>query len=280
MAENSTADLDLAPLIVIVSEHLDPRVRRRIEAEQQADIKTYEELTDEIQRQTDLNKIKEETQKGNDESDPFEEPEAVEETAKEQQNNDQSNNNQPDNASGDSSQDQNTGQSQQPAGGDNSNSEKDGQQQPDQAGGDGGSTDAGDAGGDGDDEDLSSAFESYGRGLPKDIAMRVLKDYIALESSEQDVGVLEHIKTFVYVDLGNNEVKGDTLESVQTLKDPENTIVVINENGSPNADVTLRSRKVAETLVERGVKVFYDLEEGIDYLNELYDVVAGRKKES
>jgi hypothetical protein len=42
----------------------------------------------------------------------------------------------------------------------------------------------------------------------------------------------------------------------------------------------LRARKVAETLSSRGVKVFYDLDEAMEYLNELFDVVSGRKKGS
>lgn len=116
--------------------------------------------------------------------------------------------------------------------------------------------------------------------LPPDLLRRVLKDYIKMESGDHDIGSLDHIKTFVYVDLGQNNVKGDTLESVQTLRDPENTIIVINEDGSPDADTTLRARKVAETLSNRGVKVFYDLDEAMDYLNELFDVVSGRKKGS
>ena len=109
---------------------------------------------------------------------------------------------------------------------------------------------------------------------------RMRKDYIKMESSdEESTGELEHIKNFVYIDLNSNAVGGDTLESVQTLRDPENTIVVINEKSSPNADTTLRARSIAEQLSNRGVKVFYDVDEAISYLNEIYDVVSGRKKE-
>ena len=44
-ADTSTTKLDVAPLTVIVSEGLDPRVRRKMEAEQQADVKTYQNLS-------------------------------------------------------------------------------------------------------------------------------------------------------------------------------------------------------------------------------------------
>lgn len=59
-ADTSTTKLDVAPLTVIVSEGLDPRVRRKMEAEQQADVKTYQEMTRDMEVQEDLNKIKQE----------------------------------------------------------------------------------------------------------------------------------------------------------------------------------------------------------------------------
>lgn len=269
--ESNTTKIDIAPLTVIVSEGLDPRVRRKMEAEQQADVKTYQEMTRDMEVQEDLNKIKQEVNdKDDEESDPFKEPEAVENQAPQQQ---PANNNQPPaDAQPAPAADPNAAQqpAQNPPAQDNPPAA---QAQPAAPADNSGQQPA--AGG---DEDLSSAFESHGMNLPKDLLHRVLKNYIKMESGDHDMGSLDHIKTFVYVDLGQNHVKGDTLESVQTLRDPENTIVVIQEDGSPNADVTLRARKVAETLSDRGVKIFYDLEEAIDYLNELFDVVSGRKK--
>ena len=58
--ESNTTKIDIAPLTVIVSEGLDPRVRRKMEAEQQADVKTYQEMTRDMEVQEDLNKIKQE----------------------------------------------------------------------------------------------------------------------------------------------------------------------------------------------------------------------------
>ena len=269
--ESNTTKIDIAPLTVIVSEGLDPRVRRKMEAEQQADVKTYQEMTRDMEVQEDLNKIKQEVNdKDDEESDPFKEPEAVENQTPQQQPAD--NNQPPADTQPAPAADPNAAQqpAQNPPAQDNPPA---GQAQPATPADNSGQQPA--AGG---DEDLSSAFESHGMNLPKDLLRRVLKDYIKMESGDHDMGSLDHIKTFVYVDLGQNHVKGDTLESVQTLRDPENTILVIQEDGSPNADVTLRARKVAETLSNRGVKVFYDLEEAIDYLNELFDVVSGRKK--
>lgn len=281
MADNATK-LDVAPLTLIVSDALDPRVRRKLEAEQQADVKTYEEMTRTMQMQEDLTKIKQEVEDKGEENDPFEQPEAVEDqTPAQQPENPAPADNpapaeQPDAAqSADANQSQQSQQApadqpQQPAADANAQPAPAGDQQQQPA--------ADNAGGD--DEDLSSAFESYGSGLPKDLVRRVLKDYIKMESSDvESTGELEHIKNFVYINLGDNEVNGDTLESVQTLRDPENTIVVINEDSSPSADVTLRARQVAEQLSNRGVKVFYDADEAVNYLNELYDVVSGRKKE-
>ena len=108
----------------------------------------------------------------------------------------------------------------------------------------------------------------------------MVKNYIAMESSDtESTGELDHIKVFVFVDLSKNAVSGDTLESVQTLRDPENTIVVINEQDSENADTTLRARRIAQQLADRGARVFYSMDEATDYLNELYDIVSGRKKD-
>lgn len=283
MADNAT-QLDVAPLTLIVSDALDPRVRRKLEAEQQADVKTYEEMTRTMQMQEDLTKIKQEVEENGEESDPFKQPEATEKQvpeaapaeaapAADPAPAEQPNAAQPADANQSQQPQQQAApdQSQQQPAADANNQPApaaDQQQQPaaDNAGGD--------------DEDLSSAFESYGSGLPKDLVRRVLKDYIKMESSDvESTGELEHIKNFVYINLGSNEVDGDTLESVQTIRDPENTIVVINEDTSPSADVTLRARQVAEQLSNRGVKVFYDADEAVNYLNELYDVVSGRKKE-
>ena len=276
-ADTSTTKLDVAPLTVIVSEGLDPRVRRKMEAEQQADVKTYQEMTRDMEVQEDLNKIKQEVDEKGEESDPFKEPESVEnQTAQADAAN-------PAPASEPAAQpDASQQPAQQPAPADNSQQQQ--QAQPAAPADSAGQSPAPAAGGNdasaGGDDDLSSAFESHGMNLPPDLLRRVLKDYIKMESGDHDIGSLDHIKTFVYVDLGQNNVKGDTLESVQTLRDPENTIIVINEDGSPDADTTLRARKVAETLSNRGVKVFYDLDEAMDYLNELFDVVSGRKKGS
>lgn len=272
-ADATSTKLDVAPLTVIVSEGLDPRVRRKMEAEQQADVKTYQEMTRDMEVQEDLNKIKQEVNEKGEESDPFKEPDSVE-----------NQNAQADTANPTPAAQPDAGQqpAQQPAATDNSQQQQ--QAQPAAPANNTAQSPAPAAGGNdanaGGDDDLSSAFESYGMKLPSDLLQRVLKDYIKMESGDHDIGSLEHIKTFVYVDLGQNNVKGDTLESVQTLRDPENTIIVINEDGSPDSDTTLRARKVAETLSNRGVKVFYNLDEAMDYLNELFDVVSGRKKGS
>lgn len=275
MPDNATK-LDIAPLTLIVSDALDPRVRRKLEAEQQADVKTYEEMTRSMQMQEDLTKIKQEVEENGEESDPFKQPEATEEQV-------------PQDTPAEPAPAADPAPAEQPA------APAEGQAQPAQpatppaegqapaaqaaapAAAPAEATPAAPAEG---EEDLSAAFESYGQGLPKDIVRRVLKDYIKMESSDvESTGELEHIKNFVYINLGSNEVNGDTLESVQTIRDPENTIVVINEDTSPSADVTLRARQVAEQLSNRGVKVFYDADEAVNYLNELYDVVSGRKKE-
>ena len=275
MPDNATK-LDIAPLTLIVSDALDPRVRRKLEAEQQADVKTYEEMTRSMQMQEDLTKIKQEVEENGEESDPFKQPEATEEQV-------------PQDTPAEPAPAADPAPAEQPA------APAEGQAQPAQpatppaegqapaaqaaapAAAPAEATPAAPAEG---EEDLSAAFESYGQGLPKDIVRRVLKDYIKMESSDvESTGELEHIKNFVYINLGSNEVNGDTLESVQTIRDPENTIVVINEDTSPSADVTLRARQVAEQLSNRGVVVFYDADEAVNYLNELYDIVSGRKKE-
>lgn len=261
MSDNSSK-LDIAPLTVIVSDALDPRVRRKLEAEQQADVKTYQEMTRHMEMQDDLSKIKDEVEAKGDESDPFDKPQAAEDTVPQQA---------PAapapaaNPAAEVPPAEPAPAATPPAPAATPPAPAAPAETPAPAEG---------------DEDLSSAFESYGTPIPKDILRRsVLKDYIKMESSDvDDVGELEHIKTFVYIDLASNTMNGDTLESVQTIRDPENTIVVINEKSSPDADTTLKARSIAEQLSGRGVTVFYDPEEAINYLNELYDVVSGRKK--
>lgn len=266
MSDNSTK-LDIAPLTIVVTDALDNRVRRQLEAEQQADVKTYEELTKEMQMREDLSKIKDEVENENkDDTDPFENPESTEQPPQDPVEN-------PTPAQNPSDDGQQQQQEQQPPATNND------QQQPEQQADTGNQNQEQQPPAEGGDEDLSSAFENHGMNLPKDLVKRVVKDYIKMESSEtESVGELDHIKTFVYIDLSNNGVDGETMESVQTLRDPENTIVVINESSSPDADTTLKARSVAQQLTNRGVKVFYNLDEAINYLNDLYDVITGRVK--
>lgn len=260
MSDNSSK-LDIAPLTVIVSDALDPRVRRKLEAEQQADVKTYEEMTRHMEMQDDLAKIKDEVASKGDESDPFDKPEPVENTVPQQQPA------APAPAENPATPEATPAAPATPAPAEGAPAATPAAPAAEPAPAEG-------------EEDLSSAFESYGTPIDKAQLRRlVLKDYIKMESSDVDsTGELDHIKTFVYIDLATNSMKGDTLESVQTIRDPENTIVVINEKSSPDANTTLKARSIAEQLSNRGVTVFYDPEEAINYLNELYDVVSGRKK--
>lgn len=270
MSSDSATKLDIAPLTVIVSEGLDPRVRRQMEAEQQADVKTYNEMTRDMEVQHDLSKIKKEVNEKGDETDPFKEPESVENKAAEtppEATPAVAATDTPPPATDAAPGAQPDPKAAAPAASDTP--------PPAEA-----AKPAAKPATDGDSEDLESAFESHGTNLPKDLLRRVVKDYIKMESGDHDIGSLDHIKTFVYVDLGQNNVKGDTLESVQTIRDPENTIVLIAEENSPDADTTLRARKVAELLTNRGVKVFYTMDDVIDYLNNLFDAVSGRTKGS
>lgn len=280
MSADNTTQLDIAPLVVIVSETLDPRVRRRLEAEQQADIKTYEDLSRDLQMSEDINKIRQQVA-DNEEVDPFKKPEPTEnqndqsdaQNPQQQDNNNNNNSNNGDNNNQNNdnnsggNNDNNDGGND---GGDSNNDNKNDSNNDDTSGNDDNN---------GGDEDLESIFEHHGSPRPREDYMRgLVKNYLALESSDGDVPELEHIKCFVHVDLGRNRADDKSLAAVQSLKDPENTIAYISEELSPNAESTLRSRAAAEALSGRGVKVFYDLEQVIDYLNELYDVVSGRKK--
>jgi hypothetical protein len=267
MSADAATKIDIAPLTIVVSEALDPRVRRKLEAEQQADVKTYKELTRSLETQEDLNKIRQEVEDQGDEADPFKTPEPTESEPAEAE-----------------------AQPQQPTPAENPTPAAEQTAEPattpattevpaDTAAP--AETPAATGQDQGADEDLSSAFEGFGVNLPRNLLRKIVKDYIKMESSDIDsIGELEHIKSFVYIDLSQNKVDGDTLESVQTLRDPENTIVVINEESIPDADTTIRARRIAEQLSNRGVKIFYDLEEATNYLNELYDIVSGRKKDA
>lgn len=268
MSADNANKIDIAPLTVIVSEALDPRVRRKLEAEQQADVKTYEEMTRSLQVQEDLNKIREEVNNSDDdEADPFKQPEAVENNAE------QAAPAAPAPADNPAEAQPAAAPAAEPAA---AAPAAPAEAQPAEAAAPAAAPAEGEGAA---DEDLSSAFESHGTNLPKDLFKRVAKEYLALESSDSDtVGELEHIKMFVFVDLADTAVSGDTLESVQTLRDPENTIVVINEKDAKDADTTLRARRVAQQLADRGVRIFYSIDEATDYLNELYDIVSGRKK--
>ena len=187
MSETNTSKIDIAPLTLVVSEALDPRVRRKLEAEQQADVKTYKELTRSLEVQEDLNKIRQEVEKDGEEADPFKAPDATE--------------NQPQQADEQAQQpaeaqnpapDQNANAAAQPANGAaapaaQAPAEGAGEQNQAAATQDpnaGGNDAANGAAAGGGDEDLSAAFEGFGTQLPSDLIRRVVKDYIKMESSD------------------------------------------------------------------------------------------------
>lgn len=265
--------LDTSPLTVVVSESLDPRVKKKLEAQQQADVLTHKEFAEQMEINEDLanmQKPKKEPQ-ATPPAEPAEQKPAAEDdpNAKQQPapatqtpqptpapaanptppaGNDAQQNNQPAPTPPAAKPAEPT---QQPA---NNN-------QP----------------ADSNDEDLSTAFESATHNL--DFLAHSLGVKFAMESQQQDADLAEqNVKNFIHISADQTGIDRKTSLAIQQLQDPNNAVVVIDEVGVKDAESLARLRSYGKTLAGRGAKVFNSLDDSIDYLNEVYDELTGNNQ--
>ena len=353
MADKSFND---KPMLVVVSDALDPRIKRQLQSQLQADMMTVAELDAEIKNQESMQAIKQQYDSNKDESE-FEENEIKEQASakpiEQTANNNSSDGEQGNETGGESDPfggDSNTGAAPENAGGNqqgNGNTqtqnagsnessegngdsgadafsadgngdqsaqgEQAGQNQPAQAdqsqqagsndpfGGDSGqaqtqetpeqnqqaqnnqpantqqqqnqSTNGGASNANGGDDPFSDdvKFEAFAG---------IFNDYgVKFEDAKQtDAEKDSHppLKQVVYIPATDRGVDNRTSTIVASLEDPNNTVVVIDNTDLTEAEAKMQFSAMKKSLQERGVTVVDTTDQAVDYLNDVYDQIAGK----
>lgn len=342
------------PMLVVVSDALDPRIKRQLQSQLQAEMMTVGQLDAEIKNQESMQAIKQQYDSNKDES-KFDENETkeegnaapVEQTANAEQGNDQSGNGSgaeadPFTASGDDtgtapanaengqqnnnpppSQDQGSDQTNGENGGSSEdafsadagnlqgNEQSQGQQDPnaasqtEQSGGDdpfsgdsgqaqaketpqqnssnpqsnpeqqqdqkaGGSATGGAEGDDPFSDDVK--FEAFA-GIFNDQGIK-FEDAVKQTDAKKDTH--PPLKQMVYIPASDRGVDERTSIIVSSLEDPQNTVVVIDVNEVSEAEAKMQFASMKKSLQDRGVTVVDTTEQAVEYLNDVYDQIAGK----
>ena len=329
MADKSFND---KPMLVVVSDALDPRIKRQLQSQLQAEMLTVGELDAEIKNQDSMQAIKQQYDSNKDES-KFDESETkeqsnaepIEQTANsgaEAENgggSQQNGANNPAEVQGDGGSAKGDGQSGADAfsanGADvqNSGGEQGGQKQPAQAdqsqqagsndpfGGDSGQAqeqkapeqnqqaqnnqqsnaqqqpnqdaNGNAANADGSDDPFSDdvKFEAFA-GIFNDRGIK----FEDAKQTDAEKEAHPPLKQVVYIPATDRGVDNRTSTIVASLEDPNNTVVVIDNTDLTEAEAKMQFSAMKKSLQERGVTVVDTTDQAVDYLNDVYDQIAGK----
>ena len=329
MADKSFND---KPMLVVVSDALDPRIKRQLQSQLQAEMLTVGELDAEIKNQDSMQAIKQQYDSNKDES-KFDESETkeqsnaepIEQTANsgsEAENGGGGQQNGADNPAevqGDGGSAKGDGQSGADAfsanGADvqNSGGEQGGQKQPAQAdqsqqagsndpfGGDSGQAQEQKApeqnqqaqnnqqantqqqqnqGNDGNSSNADGGDDPFSDDVKFEAFAGIFNDHgVKFEDAKQtDAKKEAHppLKQVVYIPATDRGVDNRTSTIVASLEDPNNTVVVIDNTDLTEAEAKMQFSAMKKSLQERGVTVVDTTDQAVDYLNDVYDQIAGK----
>lgn len=84
------------------------------------------------------------------------------------------------------------------------------------------------------------------------------------------------LKQVVFVAASDRGVDERTSHVVAALEDPQNTVVVIDITDLTEAEAKMQFSAMKKSLQERGVTVTDTVDEAVEYLNDVYDQIAGK----
>lgn len=84
------------------------------------------------------------------------------------------------------------------------------------------------------------------------------------------------LKQVVYIPATDRGVDDRTSTIVASLEDPNNTVVVIDVTDLTEAEAKMQFAAMKKSLQERGVTVVDTTDQAVDYLNDVYDQIAGK----
>ena len=84
------------------------------------------------------------------------------------------------------------------------------------------------------------------------------------------------LKQIVYIAATDRGVDDRTSSIVSSLEDPNNTVVVVDITDLTEAEAKMQFSAMKKSLQERGVTVVDTTDQAVDFLNEVYDQIAGK----
>lgn len=267
---------DKQPMLTVVSDNLDPRVKRQLQAQLQSTMMSVSELTAEIERQDAIKNIKAQKDAVGDKSEfedentkNHQEPEAIENVDDNKGNADEPPKEEPkqepkeepkqepakEEPKPDQKQDGDQKQEEQP------------KEKPEQGNDQQGDDDKG-----GDDpfsDDVT--FESFDSIMSKSI--KDLRSKPKMESQTDDSD-LPPIKNILYVPCSDRGVDNRTSAVVATIEDPENTVIILDQNSVIEPEAKMEFKSLTKQLQTRGIMVVESVDLAIEYLNAVHDELS------
>ena len=84
------------------------------------------------------------------------------------------------------------------------------------------------------------------------------------------------LKQVVYIPATDRGVDDRTSTIVASLEDPNNTVVVVDITDLTEAEAKMQFAAMKKSLQERGVTIVDTTDQAVDYLNDVYDQIAGK----
>lgn len=126
------------------------------------------------------------------------------------------------------------------------------------------------AGGDGEDDPFAEnqpTFESFA-GI-----LGLKYESVETQTAESN---LPPMKQLTYIRGTDQGVDDRTNGVVATLEDPQNTIVVLDLGNVTEAEAKMQFQAVKKQMQERGITVVDTIDQAIEFLNEVYEQIAGK----
>lgn len=103
---------------------------------------------------------------------------------------------------------------------------------------------------------------------------------VKFENAEKQTSeeALPPMKQLTVIRGSNRGVDDRTNGVIAALEDPQNTIVVVDLTDVSEAEAKMQFQSIKKQMQERGITVVDTIDQAVDFLNEVYDQIAGKGK--
>ena len=296
-------NFDKQPMVVVVSESLDPRIKRQLSAQLSSVVMNVKEVDAEIQQQASLAGIKQQADAESDKSEfddnakPETQPEPIENNTNQNKENEnqETNNTDTTTQNTDDGQDQNNGDDptfsddgDDTFNGDNNNNSDSGQQPNNQAkpednsGNDNNqhqTVDNNQNNNNSNANDNNQAKEEPMAGSNKDGEDDVFNDptfesvysFVPKKEDAEDSVEPPPMKRLLYIRGTDRGVDDRTNIIISTIEDPENTVVIVDLSDVGEVQAKMEFGNCKKQMQEKNIMVFDTVDEATDYLNDVFE---------